>query len=147
MISQEVRQAGRRVGFQITNVSSGKQGWLAHIQQKTGPKLGKYRINLADLDSVGVNAIEHAVANCEVVVLDEIGPMELCSEKFKKAACKALDFSPFLIVVVHQKAVHNLVVDAKSREDAQVFTVTLENRESLPDQLTLRAVEFFGAKF
>ncbi|GAH12043.1 unnamed protein product, partial [marine sediment metagenome] len=42
MICREVREAGVRVGFEIMDLSTGTRGWLAHVNQPTGPRIGKY---------------------------------------------------------------------------------------------------------
>jgi nucleoside-triphosphatase len=91
MVSREVRDGGTRVGFEILNLKTKERGWLAHVNQKTGPQVGKYRVNLEDLNNVGVGAIISAVKDCDVVAIDEIGPMELFSEKFKQAVKDAVE--------------------------------------------------------
>ncbi len=88
MISREVREGGVRVGFEISDVATGKRGWLAHVNQHAGPQLGRYQVNLRDLETVGAQAIANALENSDVVAIDEIGPMELFSEKLKTAASK-----------------------------------------------------------
>ncbi|NWF97298.1 MAG: DUF2478 domain-containing protein [Candidatus Thorarchaeota archaeon] len=75
MISREVRSGGTRVGFEILDLASGRRGWLAHVNQPSGPQVGKYRVNLEDLNSIGAEAIANAVASSDVVAIDEIGPM------------------------------------------------------------------------
>lgn len=142
MFSREVREGNSRVGFEIVDVASAKVGWLAHVNQQGGPQVGKYHVNLGDLESVGVQAINTAVERSDVVAIDEIGPMELFSGKFKEAAQKALESSKLVIAVVHWKAQDKLVVDAKSRADAQVFTVTTQNRETLHEAVGEKAVAF-----
>ncbi len=57
MLSREIRQNGVRVGFEIQDLGTGRYGWLAHISQRNGPQIGKYRVNLADLDHIGSHAI------------------------------------------------------------------------------------------
>ena len=49
--SKEIREDGRRVGFAIETIS-GKLGTLAHVNLKQGPKVSKYRVNIADIDSI-----------------------------------------------------------------------------------------------
>jgi nucleoside-triphosphatase len=142
MISREVREGGARVGFEIIDIASSRRGWLAHVNQKNGPQVGKYRVNIEDLNAIGVGAVTGAVENCEVIAIDEIGPMELFSEKFKDAAWKALDSGKLVIAVVHWKAKDRLINEAKKREDAEIITVTLENREKLDKQITEKALEF-----
>ena len=142
MFSREVREGGVRVGFEIVDVASGRRGWLAHANQKGGPQVGKYHVNLNDLDSVGVQAINTAVERSDVVVIDEIGPMELFSAKFKEAARKTLKSGKLVIAVVHWKAQDQLVTEAKSRSDAEIFTVATENRETLHEALVEKAIAF-----
>ena len=141
MISREVREAGTRVGFEIIDLSSEKRGWLAHVNQKTGPTVGKYRVNLQDLDNIGAEAITEATENCDVVAIDEIGPMELFSEKFKATVQKALASPKTVIAVVHWKANNKLISDAKTMKNAETFTVTTENREQLSQTLAEKAAQ------
>jgi nucleoside-triphosphatase len=139
MISREVRSCVTRVGFEILDLNSGKRGWLAHVNQKSGPHVGKYRVNLEDLKDVGVKAIVDAVENCDVVAIDEVGPMELSSEKFKEAVRKAVESGKLVIGVVHWKAKDRLIEELKKREDTEIFTVTSENRNELHQIITKKA--------
>jgi nucleoside-triphosphatase len=142
MFSREVREGNARVGFEIIDIISLQRGWLAHINQQKGPQVGKYYVHIGDLESVGVIAINNAVETCDVVAIDEIGPMELFSTKFKEAAQKALDGKKLIIAVVHWKVQDTLVHDAKNRADTEIFTVTSENQENLHEILVERAIEF-----
>ena len=142
MISREVREGGTRVGFETLDLSSQKRGWLAHINQKTGPRVGKYRVNLGDLEAVGVQAITEATKNCDVIAIDEIGPMELFSQKFIDVTRRALESHKLVIAVVHWKAQDSLINDAKNREDAETVTVAPENRDQLSAMIVEKALQF-----
>ena len=91
LISQEIRRAGTRVGFKIIDLDSGREGWLAHVRQPVGPKVGKYRVCMKDLESIGVDAILRALREADIVVIDEIGPMELFSQLFQKSSCRGVE--------------------------------------------------------
>jgi nucleoside-triphosphatase len=142
MISREVREGGTRVGFEILDLANNKTGWLAHINQKVGPQVGKYRVNLEDLNRVGVYAILYAVENLDVIAIDEIGPMELYSEKFKEAVEKAVKSSKLVVGIVHWKARDKLIDMIKAREDAEIFIVTYENRDKLHQTIIERIKKF-----
>ncbi|MGQ9507747.1 MAG: NTPase [Candidatus Bathycorpusculaceae bacterium] len=146
MISREVRSCGTRVGFEILDLSSGRRGWLAHVNQKVGPQVGKYRVNLADLDGVGAEAIFKAVMECEVIAIDEIGPMELFSEKFRLAVKKAVESLKLIIGVVHWKAKHRLFDEVKAREDAEIYVVTYENRDRIHEAILEKAIKYLEEK-
>jgi nucleoside-triphosphatase len=133
MISQEIRDGCSRVGFEITDLALGRKGWLAHIRQAEGPKIGRYRVNIEDLDSIGTTAILGAINNADIVVIDEIGPMELCSESFINAVKKAAEATKPPVATVHYRAHDPLIKQIMSRGDTEVFETTLRNRATLPD--------------
>jgi nucleoside-triphosphatase len=143
MISHEARENGTRVGFEIMDLSSSEHGWLARTNQTSGPQVGRYRVNIEDLNNIGAKAIIDASEKCDVIAIDEIGPMELLSNKFKETARKALESRRLVIAVVHWKAKDPLIIEAKTREDAETIVVTLENRGKLHEKIAEKAVEFF----
>jgi nucleoside-triphosphatase len=142
IISPEIRESGTRVGFEILDLPNSKRGWLAHVNQKSGPQVGKYRVNIEDLNAIGAQAVLDAVENCDVIAIDEIGPMELFSEKFKEAVRKALESRRLVIAIIHWKARDVLIGEARKREDAEIITVTYENREKLNEQVAEKALIF-----
>ena len=141
MISREVREDNVRVGFEILDLTSGKRGWLAHVNGQGGPQVGKYHVNLGDLDAVGTAAITQALEKCSAIAIDEIGPMEMFSPKFKQAVAQALESKKLVLAVVHGKARDPLVTHVKRRVDAEIFNVTFSNRENLPEQLIMKALD------
>ncbi len=146
MASQEVRSCGARIGFEIIDLSSLKKGWLAHASLKSGPQVGRYRVNMSGLEGLGVGAIVNAVDNSDVVVIDEIGPMELLSALFKEAVKKAIDSRKFVIGVVHWKARDSLITEVKARKDADLYAVTYENRDRIHEVILEKTLEFLENK-
>lgn len=140
MISREVRSGGSRVGFEVLDISTGKSGWLAHVDQEVGPQVGKYRVNLEDLDGIGAEAIVKAVENSDIVAVDEIGPMELFSQKFQEAVRRAVESTKVVVCIVHWKARSRLIDEIRIRGDAEVYVVSYGNRESLHELLVGKAV-------
>ena len=144
MTSREVRTSGARAGFEISDLSSGRTGWLAHANKKSGPRIGKYRVNIEDLDNIGAHAIVTAVENAEIVAIDEIGPMELLSQGFKEAVKKVVESEKLTIGTVHWKMRDRLIEDIRAREDCEIYEVTYENRGNLHETVVEKAVEFLA---
>lgn len=132
MTSQEIREGDVRVGFEIRDYATGRRGWLAHVRQSAGPRIGKYRVNLNDLNSIGVAAILNALEDADMVLIDEIGPMELFSDAFKEAVLKVVKSPKPLLGTIHYRVKHFLVKQIKSRKDADIIEVSQENRTQLP---------------
>ena len=146
MLSREVRKEGTRIGFEVLDLKTGRKGWLAHINQPAGPRIGKYRVNLQDLNSVGVKAILEALEKADVIAIDEVGPMELYSQAFVEAVKKALESNKPVIGTVHFRAKHKIIDYLKKRDDSEIFQVTLENRSKLHKLITERILMMLKGK-
>lgn len=131
VLAREVRAAGRRVGFELLDLSSGKRGILAW-ETGEGPRLGRYRVNLKDLEEIGARAVENALG-CDLIVVDEVGPMELLSEKFVDAVLKAIRSHKPMLVVLKEGSQHPLAREI--RKTFKVITVTREKRDALPEEI------------
>lgn len=102
MICPEIREKGRRKGFKIIDIDSGEKGVLAHVDQKEGPKISKYRVNMKDLEEISQSSTESALEEKEAVIIDEIGKMELYSETFREEIEKALSSDKLVLAVLHR---------------------------------------------
>ena len=145
MLSQEVRAGNARTGFEIIDLSTGRKGWLAQVSQKAGPHVGKYAVNIGDLERVGVEAIMRGAEFSDVVAIDEIGPMELFSEKFRRAVMLAVESSKLVLAVVHENSRDSLLTRLQRMEDSELYVVTVANRENLPMRILETAFEFLSA--
>lgn len=146
MLSREVRSGGNRVGFEILSLTDNQRGWLAQVDQKQGPQVGKYRVNLFDLDRVGVAAIAEAVDVCEVIAVDEIGPMELFSDSFKETVTRAFQSKKLVIATVHWRERGFLTSVSDKTNDAQWFDVSIDNRERLHELILKGATDFLESR-
>ena len=147
MVSREARERGVRVGFEIVDFRTGRKGWLAHVNQPTGPRVSKYRVNLSDLNTVGASSILNAMKDADIIVVDEVGPMELFSSDFKEAVMKAVESRKMMIGTIHYRARDPLINAIKAREDAEILEVTRENRRSLHTVLVGRVLQFMQRRF
>jgi nucleoside-triphosphatase len=139
VLARDKRYKDRRIGFELLDLASGAVGMLAD-EAGSGPQLGKYRVHPEDLDGIGAHAVENAL-KCDLIVVDEVGPMELSSRRFVSAVETAIASSKPMLVVLHEWSNHRLA--KKIRSTFQVITVTRENREALVDDI---AKALFGKK-
>ncbi len=136
-ITQEVREGGRRVGFQVVTFS-GRKVWLAHVARSQGPRVGRYRVNLAGFEEVVLPELDLQDAPPEtLVVVDEIGPMELLSVPFQKALMALMD-GPWDVLATMALKPHPIIRALKARQDVEVVVLTPQNRDALVPQLRAR---------
>lgn len=130
----EIREGGRRLGFRLTTLK-GEETVLAHREFRGGPRVGAYGVDVEALERVGVAALRHALSgDCPLIVIDEIGKMEMKSKAFRDIVFQCLD-SPRRVLGVIGKGVPE---EEKIRRRADVFflEVTTQNRDSLPKVLS-----------
>lgn len=130
----EIRVEGVREGFSIRDLASGKEGILSHVRG-SGPRIGKYHVDLEALEEIGAAALQNAL-ECDLVVIDEVGPMELKSESFVSAVEEVLDSDRPVLAVLHRSSKHPLA--RRIRETFEVITVDEKNRNRLPEKLAAR---------
>ncbi len=131
--TEERREGSQRVGFDIITLD-GQRATLSHVNKKSKYKVGKYGVDVQAIDSVAVLAIEDAIARNKIIIIDEIGKMELFSEKFREAVLRAFD-SPNPTLAVIMLKPNPFANSIKQRPGAHLIEVTLSNRNSLPSQI------------
>jgi nucleoside-triphosphatase len=125
----EVREEGRRVAFRVKDVLTQAQGILASVWTMHGPRVSKYRVDVESFEKVALPALERALKECEVIVIDEIGAMELFSLKFKQKVHEVLTSDKVVLATLHRN-----YVTAYQRY-GEVIEVTSQNRNKLPQQV------------
>jgi len=133
MLTKELRVCGRRVGFAVIDVATGTEGVLAHVHRRTGPRVGRYAVDVESLEQIGVAAILRAIRGKALVVIDEIAPMELLAPGFVPAVEAALTSDKALLISTHAHADHPLA--HRVRRDLQLFRVKLSNRDALVNEI------------
>jgi len=132
--TSERREGGARVGFEVRDLTSGRTGELASVTSKFGPRVGRYRVNLTDLARVGAGGVEAAASSSELIVIDEVGPMELVSPEFRRAVQKCIDSGKPMLAVVHERLEDDLLSELRSKATGQ-YTISVENRDSTTEEL------------
>ncbi len=133
MLTREIRSHGERLGFMLVDLGTEESASLASSERKLGPKVGKYHVDLNSLATLGVKALKHASEFSDLIVCDEVGPMELFSPEFRKAVIESiLNSSKPCLCVVHKRLADTLIDQLKASIEAKIFDVTFENREEIP---------------
>jgi nucleoside-triphosphatase len=127
--TREIREDDARVGFEIADLS-GRTGVLAHIDLESGFRAGRYGVNRSDLERIGVPAIRDAVERADLIVMDEIGRMELCSPAFQHEVERALD-SGTPVLGTLQDRTSPFLDRVRGRPDVTIVRITEDNRDAM----------------
>lgn len=128
----EVRRGGRRVGFRIMSLDGRHEAWLARVDGCSGPRVGRYN-TCREAEEVASRAAEEA-SQADLVVIDEIGPMELKLPGIRGSILSILRSGKPGLFVVHERLSDREVLP-QLQQRGRWFRVTLENRDSLVDEV------------
>jgi len=132
--TEEIRERGQRVGFKIITLDC-KEAVFAHVHFKTPERLGKYGLDLSVLETVAVAALRAAARARQLVVIDEIGPMEFRSAIFRDAVNEVLESGAPVLATITARSFP--FTDAiKKRLGVTVIEVRPNNREQLVSELS-----------
>jgi nucleoside-triphosphatase len=134
--TEEVRDdQGQRIGFGVISLD-GKRGELAHKGPGIGPRVGSYLVNVKDFERIALPSL--AVEAGRVLLIDEIGKMECCSEKFVRRVEKVFEAEISILATIPLRGGGDFIESIRRRQDAETVLVTRENREVLPEQLAAK---------
>lgn len=134
-VTEEIRRAGRRTGFTVRGLASGLERTLA-VAAGPGPRVGRYGVDVAAFEDVALPELEAGIDVGDVLVVDEIGRMELYAPAFVALLPGVLG-APRVLATMH---VHrHPVTDAlRVRKDVEVVRIGPANRDALADILTAK---------
>ncbi|KAL4844224.1 hypothetical protein H8958_008558 [Nasalis larvatus] len=146
--TEEVRQGGRRIGFDVVTLSD-TRGPLSRVGLEPPPgkrecRVGQYVVDMTSFEQLALSILRNADCSSgpgpRVCVIDEIGKMELFSQPFIQAVRQTLSTPGTIIlgtIPVPKGKPLALVEEIRNRKDVKVFNVTKENRNHLlPDIVT-----------
>ena len=132
MRCEPVVENGERVGFKCINFQTGEEAVMAHKSIDSRLRVLGYGIDPEALERVAVPAIQEAMDDYEVLVIDEIGKFSVESEAFVEVVRKAMEVDKPTLLTLHKKSRHPLLQDIRRRDDARILEVTPVNRALLP---------------
>lgn len=136
ILTQEVREAGERVGFCVSDIG-GPSALIAHVGLTDGPMVGRYHVDVMAFDRLALPALERAAQQCHVAIVDELGQMELLSGPFIESINRLLAQDIPLVATIHAR--HHPVTDAmKSRPGIELLEVSHANAGQILADLTSR---------
>ena len=130
--TEPILENGERLGYKVRNLVTGDEGEIAHKSIDSRLRVLGYGLNTAELERIAIPAIQHAIDNCEVIVIDEIGKFAVESEAFVNAVRNALEIDKPTLLTLHKKSRHPLLQDIRRRDDGRILEVTPVNRALLP---------------
>lgn len=134
--TEEIRTRGVREGFRLVTLD-GEDAILAHVNIHSPYRVGKYGVDVDALERVGVPALHQAAQQRDLVIIDEIGKMELFSAEFREAVARMIDSGQRILGTIMLNP--NPWADAIKRQpQVNLITVSRDNYNRVLEELLHR---------
>lgn len=132
-------QSGKRIAFEATGVQTQERVTVAHVDwyQSCRHKVGKYGVHLLafdDLMQTEIDALTYEQSDApNLMIIDEIGKMEACSDKFRSIVEEALQ-KHVVLATISKSDDPPWIQKIRQHSDANVIELTKKNRKHFIDQ-------------
>ena len=137
--TEEILGPGGRKGFRLITLDGKKTAQtvtIAHVdlRDSKAPRVGRYGVDVAALEHVGVAALRRAMQEKKLVIVDEIGTMELYSRAFCDTVMLAiLGSTPVLGTIMSHPHPESDVF--KTLAQVTLWEVNRTTRDDLPGKV------------
>ena len=128
----EVFEQNRLTGYTIFDIYSKKKVVFAEIGLVSRVKIDKIGVDTKLLEEILIPSLQRAREFADVIVIDEIGKLELTTKNVQKEINDTLNYTKPMIVTVHKKSRNPVLQEIRALEGVRVFDITPINRSLLP---------------
>ncbi len=135
--TEEVRdpKTKKRIGFKIVSTED-KSLLFASKTFASKHLVGSYGVNVQRFESVALPILEKALEENKIVLVDEVGKMELFSKPFRELIRKLVyDPRKDMVITLPIRDVHPLVAEIRRFKGAVLLEVKKENRDGLLEDI------------
>ncbi len=131
--TNEIRQRGRRVGFEIESFA-GDKAVMSHLDSKSPYRVGKYGVDIEFMERIAAFEMEIALSENRLLIIDEIGKMELFSKRFEELILKVFQTEiPFLGTILYKP--HPFCDRLKDSRGIKLLTLRMSEYDKTYDKI------------
>lgn len=126
--TEEIREKNERVGFKIITFHNGEE-ILAHVNFQSPYKVSKYYVNIPNFEKLIIPELILAKEK-KIILIDEIGKMELFSQKFKEKIIEIFQLEKIIVATIPISKIE-FIEKLKLSPKAKIYEINFENRNQL----------------
>ncbi len=131
--TEEICDEFNRIGFDCVSLD-GKRRRIADINFNCDTRIGRYGVDIDAFEDFAMQIINHSNSSNKIIIIDEIGPMQVLSLKFKQIINSILTGSNYVIGTIFYKN-HPDIDEIKRTPGIKIYTITKENRDTVAEDV------------
>ena len=126
IVTPEIRKQNKRYGFKIIDIATGEEEIMASVDVKSSNRVSKYQVDVDAINRIS-NKLEGGLNEADIIFVDEIGKMELYSQRFKDTVEGILDSNKTVISTI-QLSQNPFIKNIMKRGDSKVYFLERDNQ-------------------
>lgn len=131
--TEEIRDEFNRVGFDCVSLN-GRRKRIADVNLHSDIRMGRYGIDIESFEEFALQAINNSSSSSKIIIIDEIGPIQLLSAKFKQEINNILTGSNCVLGTIFYNK-HPDIDEIKKFPGVKIYTLTNENRNTIIENI------------
>ncbi len=123
------------VGYRLRNFVTGLEEVAAHRDWDIKPKINELGIRLDAVDRIATAALLQAIADHDLILIDEVGKLVSDSREYGVALKEALKCEKPMLITMHKRSRNPLLQTIRRRDDLRTLEVTPINAAILPSKV------------
>ena len=139
--TEEIRDEFNRIGFDCVSLD-GRRKRIADVNiQHSDIRMGRYGIDIEAFEDFLLQVMNNSFSSSKIIIIDEIGPIQLLSTKFRQEINNILTSSNYVIGTIFYNK-HPEIDEIKKIPGIKIYTMTSENRNTLVENIYQEIREF-----
>ena len=138
-VTKELRKEGSRYGFTVETLSGTNKLLASKEEKHCKYRVGKYCVYVENVDFI-VKILEEEIGkkSYSMIVIDEIGKMELFSPSFKRFLLTSLEEQKVVGTIMMRD--NSFSKEIKNRSDVRLYNIDRTNRDRIK-QIILKKIK------
>jgi nucleoside-triphosphatase len=131
--TEEIRDEFDRIGFDCVSLD-GRRKRIADINFKSDIRMGRYGIDIEAFEDIALQAINIPSNSNKIIIIDEIGPIQFLSTRFKEEINNILTCPNCVIGTIFYN-MHPNIDEIKKISGIKFYTITNESRDTIIENI------------
>lgn len=129
--TEEICDDTGRTGFDCVSLD-GESVRIADVSFDSNIRIGRYGIDIVAFETFAMKMLRSLHNSKKIIIIDEIGPIQFMSSKFKQELMKLLHGPHCVVGTIFYKE-HSEIDEIKRLSGIKILTMTKENRNVITD--------------
>jgi nucleoside-triphosphatase len=132
--TEEIRDSDNRIGFNCVTID-GISEVIAHVESRSSIRVGRYGFELEAFENIAIKSIGDSLSTKKIIVIDEIGFMQMYSDSFQKLVYKIVSNNQHIVLGTVPLDNHPQIDPIKNLDGVKIIPINEDSRDSVSEDL------------